>query len=137
MVTIGLGDQLVCSRQTLRREQGVGGQIEALPYGLTGRVVDYEVPGVEESHCCVLAPARPALPCRGAIDVGEDQVALTVQGYPGALAVHRRARIRRPDDGLVGGVREPDGEVEGVGAVPGRVEAAGEGGVWRDEQDFL
>jgi hypothetical protein len=50
-------------------------------------------------------------------------------GYSVASAIHRKARICCPDDGLVGGMREPDGEVKGLRAVSGWVEAAREGRV--------
>ena len=52
------------------------------------------------------------------------------------MAVYRRATVRRPYNSPVGGVGETDGEVVGVSAFSRRVEAAGEGRVWRDEEDF-
>uniref|UniRef100_A0A0E0FQR5 Uncharacterized protein n=1 Tax=Oryza nivara TaxID=4536 RepID=A0A0E0FQR5_ORYNI len=43
------------------------------------------------------------------------------------MAVHRKARVCGPDHRPVGGMGEPDGEVEGVCVISRWVEAAGEG----------
>ncbi|URD96081.1 hypothetical protein MUK42_36224 [Musa troglodytarum] len=95
---------------------------------MTIAVLQDKVAGVEELGSRNSGAAGVGVPHGGSVDVGEGKFAVSTQRNLGAAAIHGGVAVRGPDDGVLLGVGEPDGEAVGVGAY--LAEAAREGAVW-------
>ncbi|TVU35602.1 hypothetical protein EJB05_17500, partial [Eragrostis curvula] len=116
----------------LERQQGVRWRREAFPQDCTVGVLDDKIAGVEKGNSCAPPRARLAVPCHGAIDISEDQIAIMVQRNLGAPTIHRDLWVCRPHDGLIHGVGEPNREGESIRA--NFIEATGEISTWRGKE---